>query len=191
MKKVIVFLLLILVFIIYKIAFEYNPDADIENLPLDVVVKTPEQAIAIAEKYTLEWDKRAKANCLFIHYTNKQDLLDQTPKFIVYGGWMEGSIGFTQVIIHKNMLLKLHASEAHNNASMGTEFPEDMIFPSTENVIDILDLANINSINWREMDDLFLSVTPGYSNVWDFQLGYRDVYYYFSYNVSTRELKID
>jgi hypothetical protein len=84
--------------------------------------------------------------------------------------------------------VSLYANESYNSASMGTEFPEDMIYPSSDDVITILDLVAEKAINWREIDDFSLLIRPSYSNVWEFQLNHLNEDYYFWYAVSTQRL---
>ncbi|MDR1687775.1 MAG: hypothetical protein LBS21_04085 [Clostridiales bacterium] len=192
MKKISIFILFsLVVYIIYKIGFELNPDIEIKNILLDDVIRTPEQAIEIAEEFTLRWDKRAKANSIVINYLNKQDLFDQTPEFIVYGGWMKKTCGFTIVTIHGNTIKEFYAREAHITASMGTIFPKDMIFPSTEDVVEVLDIAAETLLNWRELDNFVLTVRPKYENTWEFGLNHQGIIYSFEYDVLTENLEIN
>jgi hypothetical protein len=132
----------------------------LENIVLDKNITTVEEAIEIAEHYSLSWDKRALIGDIYIVYKSKDDLLENTPEFGIYGGWNVGFLpdGSTMMRIKGNLLVRFSASSA-STTMYTVPLPKPKKYITHHDVIHFLDrLASEKAIDWHNSSDMSISI---------------------------------
>jgi hypothetical protein len=132
----------------------------LENIVLDKCITTVEEAIEIAEHYSLSWDRSALIGDIYIRYSSKNDLLNNIPEFDIISGWNDAFLadGSSWTTIKGNLLVEFYAYKA--STTMYTEpLPKPEKYITNQDVIHFLDrLALEEGIEWRNSDDMSISV---------------------------------
>jgi hypothetical protein len=162
-KPEIIFTVIALVFLcffaIYFSFFGGRPSIELENIDLGRNVTTVEEAVNIAQSYSLSWDKRSLISHISIIYSSRDDLIFNTPEYSFQSGWNDNpDDGHIFISIRENLLINF---TTYNSFYLGYTYPlpkpEKYIYNS--DVIDFLDrLAREEGIEWRTAGDMHVSV---------------------------------
>ena len=155
-----IILILIGVFIIHETFYKYNPMIILENVKLDKYIVSIEDAIEIAEQYSLAWDKRVVTGAVSIHYESKDDLINNTPRFWIYSGWTSEylSDGVTITEISGDTLISFKTSQA-SVLTPAVPLIKSESYLTNYDFMDFLDeLVLENGMNWRAYEDVYVRI---------------------------------
>lgn len=140
--------------------FGYNPEIKLENVKLDRYINTVEEAVEIADQYSLAWDERVVTGAVSIHYKSKDDLINNKPDFWIHSGWSSNHFndGSTITSISGDTLVEFSARQSEVSAP-SIPLVKSESYLTYYDFMDFLDkLALEEGINWREFDDVYVRI---------------------------------
>jgi len=143
------------------LALTKNPSMEIRDVKLGRYITTVEEAVEIAEQYSLSWDERVVTGAVSIHYKSKDDLINNTPDFRIHSGWNSErfSDGSTHIHISGDMLIEF---TTYQSATLTPSIPliKSESYLTNYDFMDFLDkIALEKDINWREFEDVKVIVS--------------------------------
>ena len=199
MKKCCLISFIIMAFVITVMVIIFNiitekKELHLTDIKLGKKVTSAEKAITIAKEYNNKWDSRAAIESLLIKYLNKNDLINDMPEFVIWAGynnkynWLRDVYTTTTI---RDDTLDFHAVSTPGLGIIGVKIDENLHFPTSDEIIDILDLSTVTTnVNWRELNDFLLVVYP-YKNGLNIRIVHNIDELEFYYNLHSKEITIE